>query len=403
LKVQFLRTNAVDMILRRLIVECDEFHWAVAWGSMTSTAKTLFRYPEKFRNVTFGVAFSHTDPKVVDALQNIEGARVATKFAGGTFHPKVYGFRSGSQAEAVVGSANFTFGGLDNNWEAAIYVTGNAADPFFLDVFKFTEDSAKLGEAVTPTFALAYGASCKRASRMIKPPRDPMEGLGAISPAGFASPLVSMSWQAYAAAVRASAHHNVDESLNLLRIAQQWFASTKSFARLTAEQRKAIAGVIGKKQRKLSLDLDRDWGWFGSMKGMGDFANRVKENDRSLARALDCIPGKGEVTRSHFDLFIRHFKKAFDGSTRIGGVPTATRLLAMKRPDTFVCICNPNIVEASARMGFARTTLNLEDYWEKVIEVVRLSDWYNVEKPDNADGELWENRVAMLDAIFYAP
>lgn len=84
-------------------------------------------------------------------------------------------------------------------------------------------------------------------------------------------------------------------------------------------------------------------------------------------------------------------------------VPTASRLLAMKRPDTFICICKPNIGEASRRMAFSRTMLELDDYWEKVIEVIRLSDWYHAQKPDGVDGEIWENRVAMLDAILYRP
>lgn len=211
-----------------------------------------------------------------------------------------------------------------------------------------------------------------------------------------------MDWGEYAAEVKATAHHNIKESLALLRVAQGWFASVKSFAQMTAEQRKAIAGVIGERQ-KISGDLDREWGWFGSMKGAGDFANRVDENDKHLARALDSIPQKGEVTKDHFHRFVHHFQKAFAHSDRSGGTATASRLLAMKRPDVFICICKPNIKQAAKRMGFPPSTLNLENYWDRVIEVIRLSEWYNLEKPDSADGELWENRAAMLDAILYDP
>ncbi|MCF6110824.1 phospholipase D family protein [Mesorhizobium muleiense] len=400
--IKLLKADAVNKNLCRLIDEHDEFHWAVAWGSMTNATTTLLKNSAKFRNVTFGVAFSQTDPDLVDALQGIERARVATKFAGGTYHPKVYGFRSGDRAAAIIGSANFTFGGLGSNWEASIRVTGDIADPFFVDIFNFTKESAKFGEAITPDFAAAYRASYRRASRMAKPPRDPMDGMRLIKPAGFTSPLASMNWAEYVAEVRASAHHDIEESLTLLRVAQEWFASVKSFADLSAGQRKAIAGLIGERQ-KTSLDLDRDWGWFGSMRGMGDFANRIDENDRHLARALDSVPQKGGVTRDHFRKFVKHFQRAFENSTRMGGVPTASRLLAMKRPDIFICICKPNIVEAAARMGFSRTTLGLDDYWDKVIEVLKLAEWYNTDKPDNAEGEIWENRAAMLDAILYRP
>ena len=78
-----------------LIHEYDEFHWAVAWGSMTGAAKQLLKQPAKFRNVTFGIAFSQTDPALIERLVDIEGARVVDKFAGGTYHPKVYCFPVG--------------------------------------------------------------------------------------------------------------------------------------------------------------------------------------------------------------------------------------------------------------------------------------------------------------------
>lgn len=401
-EVEFLNTRAVDEALRRLMANHEEFHWAVAWGSMTDTAKALLGYSGKFRDVTFGVAFSQTDPDLVDSLLAVKGARVATKFSGGTYHPKVYGFRSGRRAAAIVGSANFTFGGLDKNWEAAFQITGGIDEPFFVDLFNFTQESAKLGEPVTSEFASAYRASYRRALRMAKPPLNPIDGLELIKPAGFRSSLVSMTWTEYVAEVNATAHHNIKESIALLRIVQGWFAAAGSFAHMTPEQRKAIAAVIGERQ-KTSPELERDWGWFGSMKGAGDFANRIDENDRHLAHALDCIPKKGNVTKDHFRTFLRYFDRAFENSTRSGGVPTASRLLAMKRPDTFVCICKPNIKQAADRMGFPPSSLKLDNYWEKVIEVIRLSDWYNADKPDNAEGELWEYRAAMLDAILYDP
>lgn len=75
----------------------------------------------------------------------------------------------------------------------------------------------------------------------------------------------------------------------------------------------------------------------------------------------------------------------------------------MKRPDIFLCVCKPNKAGVSDAMGFAPSTLDLENYWERVVETVRLSDWYNAPRPANKNREIWDNRVAMLDAIYYAP
>lgn len=397
--VEFLRANAIERRLERFLDEFDELHWSVAWATKTALADALLANAKKFQDVTFGVAFSQTDPDMVDALIGLPNAYVATKFSGGTYHPKVYGFRKGRRAAAIVGSANFTRGGLGNNHEAALVITGDADEVVFKDIFAFTRASAAFGEKVTIAYAAAYRASYKRAVALPKPPRDPV---GTTVPNRAKTALLTAEWTEYSRRVRASTHHDVDKSLELLAIARRWYAENATFADFSTPQRKAVAGIIGKYQ-KVGPDLNRDWGWFGSMRGMGDFANRIDNADAALITAIDGIPRSGDVTRTQYERFGSQFRKAFANSTRTGGVPTASRLLAMKRPDTFLCICKPNIKLASEVLGFARTTLDLDNYWQRVVEPIRSAVWYNADKPDGPDGELWEGRAAMLDALFYRP
>lgn len=403
LEIEFLTGNDVENAIQGLLAGYDELHWAVAWGTSTSLARKLLSHSAKIRAVTFGVAFAQTDPDLVDSLIGVDGCYVVTKFPGGTFHPKVYAFRSGKRAAAIIGSANFTRGGLGKNHEACVLVRGSVSDKMLADTLSFAARSASLGERVTEELAARYRLGCKLAARRPGPPRDPLAAVPPASVKSLSSPLVGMDWDQYVRAVRGSAHHDVDKSLDLLRTAQGWLSAVPSFHDLTTPQRKAIAGAIGVQEKAGDESLDRDWGWFGSMRGAGDFKNRVAENDQFLARAVDSIPQKGEVTREHFDRFARLFVKAFANSSRVGGVATASRLLAMKRPDVFLCISNPNIVAAANGMGFAKSTLNLENYWDRVVEVIRASEWYNIDKPDTRDGQLWECRAAMLDAIYYHP
>lgn len=402
LKTEFLTADSIGRAISRLMSEYDEFHWAVAWGGFTPLAKELFTYAAKFRNVTFGISFCQTDPNLVDAFVGRDNCYIATKFAGGTYHPKVYCFRSGQRVAAVIGSANFTRGGTAANCEAAVELTGTVNDQALSDLLAFTKRSVGYGEPVTEELAAKYRLSYKRAARVPKLPRDPIEGAPSTSVRLLNSALVSMRWDQYTQAVRSSAHHDVVDSLALLRIAQGWLSSVSSFEHLTTPQRKALAGVLGEYQ-KLDEELHRDWGWFGSMRGMGDFANRVEENDTFLARAVDSIPAKGAVTRDHYERFADLFVQAFRNSDRVGGVPTASRLLAMKRPDVFLCISRPNIKNAAREMAFAKSTLALDNYWNRVVEAIRSTDWYNSDKPTGGEGELWEGRAAMLDAILYEP
>lgn len=401
IQVEFLTADGVQRAIERLIVDYDELHWAVAWGTSTPLAKKLLSHAPKFRAVTFGLAFAQTDPHLVDSLVELDGCYVVTKFPEGTYHPKIYAFRSGERAAAIVGSANFTWGGLGKNHEASVLITGSIHDRALADIFAYVKQSAKLGKRVSAELAHRYRISCKRAARMARPPRDPLLE----SPKDLLSPLVGMDWGQYVRAVRADrgpAHHDVARSLGLLRTAQAWLSAAPSFGDLTTPQRKAIAGVIGVRDKAGDDKLGQDWGWFGSMRGAGDFMNRIAENDRSLASAVDSIPQKGEITKDDFDRFAELFEKAFVNSDRVGGVPTASRLLAMKRPDVFLCISKPNLTAAAKEMEFAKSTLRLDNYWDRVVEVIRASDWYNTDKPVR-EGQLWECRAAMLDVILYAP
>jgi hypothetical protein len=46
--------------------------------------------------------------------------------------------------------------------------------------------------------------------------------------------------------------------------------------------------------------------------------------------------------------------------------------------------------------------LGLENYWERVIEPIRVASWYNASRPEGADAEAWDCRAALVDAIYYS-
>jgi hypothetical protein len=69
----------------------------------------------------------------------------------------------------------------------------------------------------------------------------------------------------------------------------------------------------------------------------------------------------------------------------------------------FVCVSKPNKVGLAQALAFSPSTLDLENYWQRIVEPVRASAWYNADRAPAADAEVWDGRVAMLDAIYYAP
>ncbi|MCX8281777.1 phospholipase D family protein [Phyllobacterium sp. 0TCS1.6C] len=399
--VKLLDATAVSKLLETLIVNHDEIHFAVAWGYNGRLADCLLSNSHKFISVTFGVNFCHTDPDLISRLVGVSNAYVAQDFRG-TFHPKLYYFRTDDVAEAIIGSANFTAGGLGKNWEASVHAKGHVDDPFFRQLRGCLTGYEALRTPVTAELADSYRLQFDAAKSLTKP-KNPILRTSDAAGRFLTSPLIKMEWNDYVREIQASPHHNVDERLSLLRTCQCLFARVGSFSALSSNEWKAIAGVIGDKQKREGSLNNHDWAWFGSMKGMGDFANRVAEQDVWLARAIDTIPRHGEVTRAQYETFRDNFLKAFEKSSRIGGVPTATRLLAMKRPDSFVCISKPNKIGLAGKLAFSGSTLNLDNYWDRVIQPIRISAWYNSPRPSGWEAELWDARVAMLDAIYYDP
>jgi hypothetical protein len=75
----------------------------------------------------------------------------------------------------------------------------------------------------------------------------------------------------------------------------------------------------------------------------------------------------------------------------------------MKRPDFFVCVDAGNKPALAKALAFAPTTINLDNYWDRIIEPIQQAPWYNEPRPVGPNRELWDARVAMLDAIYYAP
>lgn len=400
MKVTHLTAEQVGRKLHRLMDTFDEFHWAVAWATETSLSAKLLAQKHKIHHLVIGTDFDTTSPELLRALLPEPAARRAAHCGGATFHPKVYGFVSDARAAVIVGSSNFTRGGTKNNQEAALLLEGDVQDETLQELLKAVETWWQQGEVLTPEFIEAYALRCaatrKYREALARPVFVPRPTSKASHPR-----LLSMSWRDYVAALDAKVGGNVSERLDLLRNAGALFARVDEFRALEELERKALAGIIGKREKQDSALDGLDWGWFGSMQGAGVFKNRVIENDQYLSAALDCIAPAGEVTEEDFQRFADLFLLAFKDAKRTGGIPTASRLLAMKRPDYFVCVDSKNVERLANNFGFARTKLGFETYWSKVVEPVMQARWWQTPRPRGREGRIWDGRAAMLDTLFY--
>ena len=139
------------------------------------------------------------------------------------------------------------------------------------------------------------------------------------------------------------------------------------------------------------------------MFGAGVFKRLMNANNASLSRALDAIPFRGDVRREHYFNFIQDYVRAYPGRKR-HGLATATKLLAMKRPDYFVCFDLENKDGLCRAFSIRLGHHDYERYWDSVIERIMISQWWTSPRPSGAKAAaIWDGRAAFLNSLYYKP
>jgi HKD family nuclease len=398
---RYLHGQDLELTVRALIDSHDELHWAVAWGSMSPLAKHLLKHASKVKRFAIGTHFHQTDPDLLEALRDIPGARVVANSSAGTFHPKVYLFRTGRRFALVLGSPNFTRAGFGINHEAALFIEGDTSENLYRDVSNGIQsawdDANQIGDDFLRAYRLKHQAT--RAART-----DLENDLPISLPTGNAEyrNLLDDDWAAFITRVKSDPNHDVEGRVAIMDHARVWFSQIPRFADMTEGQRKAIAGTYVRKEAKPAEVPDYDWAWFGSMVGAGVFKGMVKSHPEGLSAALDLIPRTGSVNESDFERFKLAFLASFEEAERGGGLATASRLLALKRPDYFVCVDSANKNKLSDAIGVKKAHLTIDSYWTHVIRPLLCSPWWNSPRPvDALEGRIWDSRMAFIDAFCY--
>ena len=141
------------------------------------------------------------------------------------------------------------------------------------------------------------------------------------------------------------------------------------------------------------------------MRGAGKFQNVINNNDRHLSQALDRIPASGYISKDMYIKYIDEYLKAFPKGRH--GIATATRLLTLKRPDTFVCLTKHNQERLCKDFcikehDITTSEKKYEIYWDSIIERIMDSTWWNAPCPNSQiESEVWRARTAFLDSIYY--
>lgn len=381
--------------LKRLIDKYQYIAIATAWASAdTDVFKALVRHEGKITKTVIGTHFYQTHPDVLD--QFVGSSRV--KFIlqpDGVFHPKVYLFWEGDKWEVVIGSPNLTIGALTKNSELSVLITSNdGRHALKQEIADVIGDHWTQAETLCQAEADSYRKIWKLKKRELCKVADIYGERPTTKPAVH-SKVMSMEWDDYLAEMRKDKTHGFKKRLALLKEIRGYFQTYAHFNDMDLNVRKGIAGLPSRE------GVIKNWAWFGSMKGAGVFAGKINSSNPAYSLALDQIPLAGEVSRKQYDAYIAQYLKAYpDGKD---GLATATRLLAMKRPDVFLCVDIQNKRKLAEDVGMVRADqLDYDRYWDEVVVRLKQSPWWQSPEPsDPTENEAWHGRAAMLDAIFY--
>lgn len=389
--------NAIRNKLSKLINECARMQVAVAWASANHDVFKALKYnKQKVTKFIVGTHFYQTDPKFLEEFINNEHVRVI-KNSGEVFHPKIYFFTINSREwKCLIGSANFTNGAMNKNEEIMICFSSEdyESESIKNDILLQIQNWFNIAYPIDNDYLEDYKEHYKSKQKSIQI----LSSGGSSTKNGdsYASDIFSMKWHEYFNEILLSDKHDVEGRLKVILSAKELFEKHDDFQDFPEDERKKVAGFYENKNDGI------DWLWFGSMKGNGLFKEQINSNNPNISLALNQIPLYDTVTEEDYLNFINYFKLAFiDDQNRLA---TATRLLAMKRPDYFICLDSKNKKQFCSDFGLKEREITLENYWEKVINQVLGCLWWAEEPSEsnnNSEMNVWQSRVAFLDVLYY--
>ena len=403
MKLELIPQEELEGAFLKLMEDYSHYYWAVAWAGISSQCfAKLKKNKKKIKQIVVGTHFYQTHPDFIKEFIKSEKVRFVSR-TDDLFHPKIFLFENGPKKNwaLFIGSANFTEAAFTRNTEAVVLIEpGDTSSNTLREQAKnLIEESWKSAERYDSKKLKGYRGFWKRYKSKLDVLGERYgTDLGQGKKPLHQSDIATMSWRDFCKKIKIKDEQLIiEDRLKALDKAAKYFQkcmhSNMHFKDLDEWERKAIAGTLKDKS-----ELANTMAWFGSMKGAGFFCKAVRENNSKLSKALDAIPFYAQpVSKSDYRRFVDTFEQV-EGS----GIATGTRLLAMKRPDIFVCFDSANQRKLCNDFGISVSKMTFERYWDEIIARILSSEWWNEPKPVNKlEKRVWKYRSAFLDAIYY--
>ena len=373
---------------------------ATAWATPNGGLRSLWDRAQSRRlrvRAVVGLRGSVTKPEALRTLADLGELRSADE-SQPFFHPKVYIFRRGSRSVAWIGSANFTFRGFGGN-EEALFETSNTetVEDWFGQLW---DQCSPLDECAINDYANSTERNRPEfPTSSVRPPV-------MIDSARLSLLTGANNWRNYVVALeqcdrwwgwwnQGRANHH---SWSVL-------GETCSWSQMIQDLHEVI-----KREDWLTLD-DRDkkrllgqeggsWALLGSTRPKAlktVFGARREQIQETVRRAVAIEDAD----------FPNEAVKAYEALVKIKWIRegTASRLLALARPDRFVSLNGASKNQLGKLFGFEKVeTLWRPSNYGRLLEEIYDQPWFREPAPQDAREETicWM-RAALLDSFVYEP
>lgn len=403
MKIKLLTTTAeLASLFQDWCRKATDIRVVTAWATSECLGcEDLAKARGAISTLVVGLDFHQTAPSFLEAFRST--VRIGQAAGSATFHPKVYLFQSNKAYCCIVGRSNFTGGGFGSNIELNVCITGSVTDAFFSQAAAFIDSQEGHSVGITRSEIADYreqfdrlAAARQRLAKFRPSPKiqTSIKAKRSQESAGQAPPeQLNKTWKEYVKLIVDQEKRpglvlqGTEDEPGYLETAehcQTLFGKHGRLSKMPVDGRRYVGGTA-----KVA-------GWFGSMKGNGLFGQRLKDDPESLDSALDHIPIKGNLKKGQFDAFVANYQ------WEKSGIGTASRLLAMKRPDLFVCIDAKNRSQIATAFSVSSGSLaTFGGYWDLLLRIWKCP-WWRAACPKDALGtRIWKARVALLDSVYY--
>lgn len=388
---------------------------AAAWATHGFAVECMTQTRGVSVQAIVGVSLAVTPPDLLSQLDHVCTLRVAEEPRNAIFHPKLYLFDRPDRRWVVIGSPNLTAAAFGANREVAISLSPDDIGWRELQrVFTILwEDATPFNRFDLNAYTKRFAASrneelCKR-ERSTRSSSVP-SGVRAPAPVTVGA-LLTADWDEYLALLRRRASDRFEQGeavLDQVGNSYLWTIQTarplihRPFSSLHADDRRKLLGARIARPDGPAFD----YGWLGgltssartSCPGLIDGTNR--EAVAAIDELVATIPQSGSV-----DDALQSGRGFFERFTNLDGFKAAfaTRFLALSRPDVF---CSVN---GKSRERLKDLFPNIGDLttWTGYVECLRKLHgtlWWKSLRPEReAEVEMWEARVALVDVYAYDP